>query len=674
MADVFVSYARGDQQVAERIAKLLISAGFSAWWDSDLLPHNRFASVIEDEIRAARTVLVIWSEAATQSQWVRAEAELGREQGKLIQVAIDQSPIPLPFNQYQIADLRRWNGKASDPQWRKVLASVSHFKTGEEPASAAPAGVQRAVHPRSGKPFRSRRLFLLGAPAIVGLAALSGALVWNAGGQAARGSRISIQPFRTIGSAPAAQNFAAEVSDSLQNVLTQDQLQLISSAEAESLRGDDLASLSKKLGVGMIFSGTVETKGSDLAVSMRVDDPVQHATLWTAQLSGPATEADQLRAHVGALTVAVLNCSAQGLAPSIRLTDRALQAFFHACELSQTADHGLAGPSQAYAMLNAMRQATREAPDFAAGHSILAKHLAFVAAYGLVDQADSLRGEAEKEARRALELDPKDPDGYVTLGLLAPTLDFSQREAEFRKALATNPSWSHANGFLGNVMSDAGRNQDALTLYQRAASVNPQAADWTIEAAQGMVWVGQMQEADSELAQLSQLWPNDSQIFSVQFESSILQKRWGESLKLLDRAQDFGSAVPPGWVDSQRALVTALQGDAAARSALRQKLLAIGSISPQRAMTQLSQLGFVDDAFSVAQHYSPAKSDSPAFLFVPETKALRNDPRSIGLAARFGLIDYWRSSGHWPDFCSDPGLPYNCAQEAARIAGPRRQH
>ena len=673
MADVFVSYARGEQQLAEKIAKLLISAGFSAWWDSDLLPHNRFATAIEDEIRAARAVLVIWSEAAIKSQWVRAEAELAREQGKLIQVAIDQSPIPLPFNQYQTADLRRWNGKASDPQWRKVLASVSHFTTASQPLGeeAARPPVQK-IGPQESRRLRMPfRALLLGAAAVLTLAAIGGALIYGAGRGEARGSRIAIQPFRTIGSAPTAENFAAELSDSLQNVLTQDQLQLISPAEAETLRGGDLAGRSKKLGVGMMFSGTVETKGGDLAVSMRVDDPVQHATLWTAQMSGPAAQSDQLRARVGALTVAVLNCSAQALAPTVRLTDRALQAFLHACELSQTADHGEVGGSQAYAMLDAMRQAAREAPDFAAGHSVLAKHLAFIITFGLVDQAASLRGEAEKEAHRALELDPRDPDGYVALGLLAPTLDFSQREAGFRKALAENAAWPHANGFLGNVMADVGRLRDALTFYQRAAAVNPQSLDWTEQAIQGMVWLGQTQEADAELARFSQLWPNDSSIFFVQFDSLVVEKRWADALKLLDRAQDFGSAVSPDWVKSQRILLAALQGDAAARSGLRQKLLAMGSTNPQTAMVELSQLGLVDDAFSIAQHYSPASSDSPTFLFVPETAALRKDPRSMGLAARFGLVDYWRRSGHWPDFCGNPDLPYNCRKEAAKPGASR---
>ena len=36
------------------------------------------------------------------------------------------------------------------------------------------------------------------------------------------------------------------------------------------------------------------------------------------------------------------------------------------------------------------------------------------------------------------------------------------------------------------------------------------------------------------------------------------------------------------------------------------------------------------------------------------------------LARRFGYVAYWRATGHWPDFCSDPALPYDCRVEAEK--------
>ncbi|MGN6847975.1 MAG: TIR domain-containing protein [Sphingomicrobium sp.] len=665
MADVFVSYARGDERTARIVAQRLTEAGYSVWWDSELLPHNRFANVIEEEIGAAGAVLVIWSQIAAKSQWVRAEAELGRADGKLVQVAIDQSPIPLPFNQYQIGDLRRWRGDPKNAQWQKVLASVAHFQTAEkEPIAAPKTPAKRISIGRNGK-F-----------ALAGVAALAlvggGVAVVRSFEHPARGARIAVQPFRTIGTAAGLSDFAAGLSDSLQNVLTQDQLQTLSPAEADALKGDDLAAQAKKLGVGLMFSGTVQAKSPDIDVSMRLDDPVQHATLWTADMSGAAAQSDQLQARVGALTVAVLNCSEQGLAPGVRLTDSALQAFLHACELSQTASHGLVGGRATYAMLDAMRQAAREAPDFAAAHSVLAKHLAFVAAYQLLDQTAPLRDEAEREARRALELDPKDPDAFVTFGLLTPPLDYSKREAFYRQALASNPSWSHANGFLANVMSDTGRLHEAAALYQRAASVNPQSTDWASAAADGLVSIGQTQEADQELARLSQLWPNDPENFGAELDSLVAQKRWADALKLLNRAGSFAGTFSSQWITNWRRTLTVLQSDnPAMRNALRQDLLAIAPNQPEQVMNLLALLGFTDDAIAIGDHdlrVDSVAEDSAQFLFSPYTAALRHDPRFMTLAARFGLVDYWRSTGHWPDFCSEPGLPYDCRQVAAKVA------
>jgi hypothetical protein len=54
-------------------------------------------------------------------------------------------------------------------------------------------------------------------------------------------------------------------------------------------------------------------------------------------------------------------------------------------------------------------------------------------------------------------------------------------------------------------------------------------------------------------------------------------------------------------------------------------------------------------------------------LFRPTLKTLRKNPRFLKVAQHFGLVDYWRDSGKWPDFCNEPGLPYDCRKEAARL-------
>jgi hypothetical protein len=39
---------------------------------------------------------------------------------------------------------------------------------------------------------------------------------------------------------------------------------------------------------------------------------------------------------------------------------------------------------------------------------------------------------------------------------------------------------------------------------------------------------------------------------------------------------------------------------------------------------------------------------------------LRRDARFRSLAERLRLVDYWRSSGLWPDYCSPAGDSFDC--------------
>ena len=62
---------------------------------------------------------------AIRSQWVRAEADVAREAGTLVQLSIDGVPPPMPFNQIQCADLYGWTGDVDAPGWRKVESSIA---------------------------------------------------------------------------------------------------------------------------------------------------------------------------------------------------------------------------------------------------------------------------------------------------------------------------------------------------------------------------------------------------------------------------------------------------------------------------------------------------------------------------------------------------------------------
>src|SRR4249919_3275729 len=122
--DVFISYARLSEDEANCIARLLREKGFSVWRDDELPAHRAYSDVIEERLKSAKAVVVLWSAESAKSHWVRAEADAAREAGTLVQVTLDGTLPPMPFNQIQCANLAAWRGNRSATDWQKIESSI----------------------------------------------------------------------------------------------------------------------------------------------------------------------------------------------------------------------------------------------------------------------------------------------------------------------------------------------------------------------------------------------------------------------------------------------------------------------------------------------------------------------------------------------------------------------
>jgi hypothetical protein len=127
MVDVFISYSRTDLAAVTRLAQAVEAEGYQVWWDADLPPHLSYGDVITAKIGMAKAAIVVWSQESAASEWVRAEADMARNQKKLVQTALGNVMPPLPFNQIQFAEIGDWQGEADHPGWRKVKASLAEL-------------------------------------------------------------------------------------------------------------------------------------------------------------------------------------------------------------------------------------------------------------------------------------------------------------------------------------------------------------------------------------------------------------------------------------------------------------------------------------------------------------------------------------------------------------------
>ena len=93
-------------------------------------------------------------------------------------------------------------------------------------------------------------------------------------------------------------------------------------------------------------------------------------------------------------------------------------------------------------------------------------------------------------------------------------------------------------------------------------------------------------------------------------------------------------------------------------------------------MLAAATFGRLDEAFAVLDDPAYVRLNTPSrrrdwvlnTLFEPAAAPLRRDPRFWTLAARLGLLDYWRRRGVWPDFCNDPRIGVDCKAAAAGVA------
>lgn len=127
MADIFISYSRNDRNRCEAIRDALEALKVSVWFDAGIGAGSSFDREIEREIGAAKALLVLWSEASVESDWVRNEARTGKERDGLIAVQLQPCQLPLEFRSIQAEILPEGAEGTDNSVWIGILARIGEL-------------------------------------------------------------------------------------------------------------------------------------------------------------------------------------------------------------------------------------------------------------------------------------------------------------------------------------------------------------------------------------------------------------------------------------------------------------------------------------------------------------------------------------------------------------------
>jgi adenylate cyclase len=430
LARVFLSYARTDAARAKQLADAIAQAGHQVWWDRDIHGGSRFASAIDQALRDADAVVVLWSEASIESAWVQDEAAEGRDSGRLVPVILGDVRPPLGFRQYQGIELD--SGKDDLDRLAELLRAISRCAREEEEDPAAKRGGVAMQDTHS----------------------------------------ICVLPFANMSGDPEQEYFSDGITEDIITDLSKvSALAVVARNTAFTFKGRavDVKDVGRTLNVSNVLEGSVRKAGNRLRITAQLIDASSGHHLWAERFDRELTDIFAIQdeishAIVDALRVKLLPGEKRAIENRGTANVDAYNLYLMA---RQQWIGGTASDSRRpQVIVRICEQATVLDPNYAEAWALMALAKAELKFwYG--EETDALQA-----AEHALSLNPEIPEALV---VTAQYLEGEGRRDEaFRRieaALKFGPESWEVNREAARMLFRQGRLAEAVPFFEKAASL-----------------------------------------------------------------------------------------------------------------------------------------------------------------------------------------------------------
>lgn len=301
---------------------------------------------------------------------------------------------------------------------------------------------------------------------------------WRAHRDAGIGIRsIVVLPFENLSGAPGDDYFAEGITEDLINNLGRiSPLRVISRTSALSYKGAQktLPEIASELSVDGVVEGAVQRDENQVQVTVRLIDARTDHPVWVHTYVRSVSDNMVLQGELAQVIAEAVRASivpdAQASSAPVRSVNSKAQNLYMRGRLSIDVNdpHGAMSYYQA---------AIAADPDFADPHAALAHCWGRMGKGGEMSYTDAF-SKQKNEALRAVELDDTLAEGHGELAEADMNLDWdwSTSEAEYKRALALNPSSAQIHeGYAGLLMRLA-RFPEAISESQGGMELDPVSA------------------------------------------------------------------------------------------------------------------------------------------------------------------------------------------------------
>ena len=640
MADVFISYARADREVAERFAAELEALGTSIWMDSQITGGSTFTKVTEEELNRSKKVIVLWSKASIDSGWVCDEAQLGREQGKLVPLSIDGSQPPMGFRQIQTIDVAGWAGGKQTALSQALLDALS--------LEGKPVEASQDVGRRL--PAGRRNLLLTALAALVVL--LGGGLVlWHFGpgarsGAGGKGAEVMVMPFTAVGTDPDEMALARGITQELI-------VRLRRVPKLKVLIGTASAANSKSGYTGDRIDGAVQLDGERLRVSPTLSN-ADGNVLWSDNFDSKLNNMLEVQEDIARSVANSLSVSLDVGIDSREYggTDNPEAYADWVQGLSYTSN---ADPARG---LDYLKHAVALDPGYVKGWAAIGSVYGFLLyAAKTREEADSLLAKLDEASSNALNLNPNLWIGQSQRGWYAIAKgDYVSASARIQRMMELDTgNDSLLTAELGRWATEFGRVRKAIEFEQPSALDDPY---WRTgpSLASDLLRIGRYDDAKNLFDELIAEDPTVKGFSGPDIYWAYLLTGEADKAKnfaATENLESFYQDVPNFRFDPE--FIPSLPPDQLKRWAdrkfgyggkqqLQQRALFASHFGHQKLALEYLQLAFQRPGAGI-----------PSELWHPALAKLRKTPEFVQFITNLGLVEAWRKSSDWGDFCA-PGL------------------
>ncbi|MGB5103665.1 MAG: TIR domain-containing protein [Steroidobacteraceae bacterium] len=439
MADVFVSYARGDKSRVAPLVAAIEAKGWSVWWDPEIDAGQQFDDQIEVELKAAKAVLVVWTPTSVSSRWVRGEAREAADRGTLVPVRFEGATLPMDVRAIHTTDLDGWGDDPASPHFQALLRSLAAMIARQGTHQAGTAGAS-PVPPSA-----------TAAPRLA----------------------ICVLPFANMSGDAEQEYFSDGISEDIITDLSKvSALAVASRNSAFMYKGKqvDVPKVARELKVSHVLEGSVRRAGGRVRITAQLVDGSSNDSVWAErydrELSDIFTLQDEIsQAIVKALKLKLLPEEKKAIEQRGTTNAEAYNLYLMARQSYITGN--TADDRSAAAIIRLCTRATEIDPGYARAWALMALGQ---------NQLRHLRGGRADEglaaAERALALDVNLAEAHaIKAAILAEGGRADDGAAEIEIALRLDPESYEVNRSAGYFSFRRQRLDDAIRYFEKAQAL-----------------------------------------------------------------------------------------------------------------------------------------------------------------------------------------------------------